>query len=170
MNTVDYRQPAVALFQTKFKQWDGESILSFPKPKNNEELQTYKLRLKLTIEETFELFESILTPEAYKSFDTLLGHINEYIENISEEHVEVKPVDLFDALVDIDYVNMGFANLLNLDIKSGFDEVQKSNMSKLGEDGEPIYREDGKILKGPNYFQPDLKSVYENTEVLSKLK
>lgn len=69
-------------------------------------------------------------------------------------------VETFDALLDLQYVldgaflALGFTNLKD----SGFDEVHSSNMSKLGEDGNPIRREsDGKILKGPNYFEPNLK-------------
>jgi predicted HAD superfamily Cof-like phosphohydrolase len=67
-----------------------------------------------------------------------------------------------DAGIDILYVAYG--NLLRLgftpeQIDMGFQEVHRSNMSKLGEDGRPIYREDGKVLKGPNYFPPDLEKI-----------
>jgi predicted HAD superfamily Cof-like phosphohydrolase len=65
-------------------------------------------------------------------------------------------VEVADALTDILYVTYGAGHAFGIDLDTCFDEVQRSNMSKLGEDGKPIYREDGKILKGPNYFAPDL--------------
>ena len=160
---TDYRQPLVALFQTTFKQWDGESKLSFPKPKDEKELATYKLRLKLSIEETFELFEAMLTPDAYEPFDKVLFDINNYIEQITLEHLDIDPVAIFDSLVDQDYVNIGFANILGLDMQAGFEEVQKSNMTKLDKDGNPIFREDGKLLKSELYVEPDLNTVFKNT-------
>ena len=73
-------------------------------------------------------------------------------------------VEVLDALTDLQYVLDGAYLSFGLhSIKDkAFSEVQRSNMSKLGEDGKPIVRkEDGKILKGPNYFKPDLKSLYE---------
>ena len=51
---------------------------------------------------------------------------------------------------------------LQYKIEEVFEEIQRSNMSKLGEDGEPIYREDGKVLKGPNYFKPNIQSILES--------
>lgn len=163
MSNIDYRQELVAKFMTTVSQWDGKSLLSHPKPKNQTELDTYKLRLKLCIEETFELFEATLSKDAYEPFDRLLNEINSYINKIQMTHMEVKPVDIFDSLVDQDYVNIGFANLLGLDMRAGFDEVQKSNMSKLDKDGKPIFREDGKLLKSDQYIPPDLDTVYNNT-------
>lgn len=160
---MDYRQPLVAKFMTTVGQWDGESILSSPKPKDEKELATYKLRLKLSIEETFELFEAMLTETAYKPFEVLLGAINIGIEQITVEQLEIDPVAIFDSLVDQDYVNIGFANILGLDMKAGFEEVQKSNMTKLDKDGNPIFREDGKLLKSDQYVAPDLDTVYKNT-------
>lgn len=65
-------------------------------------------------------------------------------------------VGIADALTDILYVTYGAGHAFGIDLDKCFEEVQASNMSKLGEDGNPIYREDGKVLKGPNYFEPDL--------------
>ena len=160
---MDYRQPLVAKFMKTVGQWDGESKLSFPKPKDEKELATYKLRLKLCIEETFELFEAMLTEEAYKPFDTVLGIINSGIEDLTLEQLEIDPVAIFDSLVDQDYVNIGFANILGLDMRAGFEEVQRSNMTKLDADGKPIFREDGKLLKSDLYVAPDLDTVFKNT-------
>ena len=89
---------------------------------------------------------------------------------ISEEYMEFltgikndDPVEVLDALIDLTYVVLGSAIEMGFSDKfqKGFDEVHASNMSKLGEDGEPIYREDGKVLKGPNYVRPDLKKVLQ---------
>ena len=68
-------------------------------------------------------------------------------------------VEIADALTDILYVTYGAGHAFGIDLDRCFDEVQRSNMSKLDEDGNPIYREDGKVMKGPNYSEPDLKSV-----------
>ena len=68
-------------------------------------------------------------------------------------------VEIADALTDILYVTYGAGHAFGIDLDKCFDEVQRSNMSKLDEDGNPIYREDGKVMKGPNYSEPDLKSV-----------
>ena len=164
MSNIDYRQQLVAKFMTTVTQWDGESLLSHPKPKNQTELDTYKLRLKLCIEETFELFEATLTKPTYEMlFGPLLDAINYSIDKLQIEHMHINPVEIFDSLVDQDYVNIGFANLLGLDMKAGFEEVQKSNMSKLDKDGKPIFREDGKLLKSDQYVPPDLDTVYKNT-------
>lgn len=68
-------------------------------------------------------------------------------------------VEIADALTDILYVVYGAGHAYGIDLDDCFDEVHRSNMSKLGEDGKPIYREDGKVMKGPNYSAPDLEGV-----------
>jgi len=68
-------------------------------------------------------------------------------------------VAVADALSDILYVVYGAAHAYGIPIDECFDEVHNSNMSKLGKDGKPIYREDGKILKGPYFYEPDLKGI-----------
>ena len=90
------------------------------------------------------------------------------IELISEELQELVDackagdiIEVADALTDILYVTYGMAHALGIPIDECFAEVQASNMSKLGEDGKPIYREDGKVMKGPSYFKPDLKNVLQ---------
>ena len=72
-------------------------------------------------------------------------------------------VEVADALGDMLYILCGtiIEHGLQYKIEEVFNEIQKSNMSKLGEDGKPIYREDGKVLKGPNYFKPDIKSILD---------
>ncbi|NNL16195.1 MAG: nucleoside triphosphate pyrophosphohydrolase family protein [Flavobacteriaceae bacterium] len=70
-------------------------------------------------------------------------------------------IEVADALGDLLYILCGtiIEHGLQHKIEEVFDEIQKSNMSKLGEDGEPIYRDDGKVLKGPNYFKPDIERI-----------
>ena len=65
--------------------------------------------------------------------------------------------EVADALTDILYVTYGAGHAFGINLDNCFSEVQRSNMSKLGNDGKPIYNEHGKVMKGPNYFEPDLK-------------
>ena len=65
-------------------------------------------------------------------------------------------LEVADALTDILYVTYGAGHAFGIDLDSCFEEVQNSNMSKLGENGKPIYNDQGKVMKGPNYFKPDL--------------
>ncbi|MGI9553111.1 MAG: hypothetical protein ACR2MT_18030 [Aurantibacter sp.] len=73
-------------------------------------------------------------------------------------------VEVADALGDMLYILCGtiLEHGMQHKIEEVFEEIQRSNMSKLGADGKPIYREDGKVLKGPNYFKPDIQAVLEN--------
>tara|TARA_B100000424_G_scaffold191803_1_gene149462 strand:+ start:1174 stop:1623 length:450 start_codon:yes stop_codon:yes gene_type:complete len=75
-------------------------------------------------------------------------------------------VDVADALTDLLVVIYGAGHAFGIDLDKCFDEVHRSNMSKLGEDGKPIYREDGKVLKGPNFFEPNLKAILEEKGVV----
>ena len=67
--------------------------------------------------------------------------------------------EVADALTDILYVTYGAGHAFGINLDDCFGEVQRSNMSKLGNDGKPIYNEHGKVMKGPNYFKPDLKKI-----------
>ena len=69
--------------------------------------------------------------------------------------------EVADSLTDILYVTYGAGIAFGIDLDKCFNEVQRSNMSKLGEDGKPIYNEHGKVMKGPKYFQPNLKKFLE---------
>lgn len=73
-------------------------------------------------------------------------------------------VEVADALGDMLYILCGtiIEHGMQYKIEEVFDEIQRSNMSKLGENGEPIYREDGKVLKGPNYFKPNIQKIIDN--------
>lgn len=89
----------------------------------------------------------------------------ELMREENEEYLEAANtndlVEVADALGDMLYILCGtiIEHGLQYKIEEVFDEIQRSNMSKLGENGEPIYREDGKVLKGPNYFKPDIIKI-----------
>ena len=86
-----------------------------------------------------------------------LSLIKEELEELSDAMKKKNLVEVADALTDILYVTYGAGHALGIDLDKCFDEVQRSNMSKLGENGKPIYNEYGKVMKGPNYFKPNLK-------------
>ena len=109
----------------------GQEVKKTPELPDEE---TRKLRLELIAEELEELWDAI---------------------------EDKNLVAIADALTDILYVTYGAGHAFGIDLDECFREVQRSNMSKLGEDGKPIYREDGKVLKGPNYSEPDLKGLIE---------
>ena len=85
-----------------------------------------------------------------------LSLIKEELDELKEAMDNEDLVEVADALTDILYVTYGAGHAFGIDLDKCFDEVQRSNMSKLGEDGKPIYNDKGKVMKGPNYFQPDL--------------
>ena len=87
--------------------------------------------------------------------DLIEEELNELKEAIKNNDL----VEVADALTDILYVTYGAGHSFGLDLDKCFDEVQRSNMSKLGEDGNPIYNDSGKVMKGPNYSAPDLKKI-----------
>ena len=82
--------------------------------------------------------------------------INEELEELKKAISENNIVEVADALTDILYVAYGAGHAFGIDLDKCFKEVQDSNMSKLGEDGKPIYNDHGKVMKGPKYFKPDL--------------
>ena len=85
-------------------------------------------------------------------YDLILEELNELKEAIKDKNLK----EVADALTDILYVTYGAGHAFGINLDKCFEEVQKSNMSKLGNDGKPIYNEQGKVMKGPNYFKPDL--------------
>ncbi len=87
--------------------------------------------------------------------------IKEELEELTEAMQDENLLEVADALTDILYVTYGAGHAFGINLDKCFEEVQNSNMSKLGEDGKPIYNESGKVMKGPNYFKPDL-SKYLN--------
>ena len=85
-------------------------------------------------------------------YDLIKEELDEFKEAIEKKDIK----EVADALTDILYVTYGAGHAFGIDLDKCFEEVQNSNMSKLGEDGNPIYNESGKVMKGPNYFKPDL--------------
>lgn len=90
-------------------------------------------------------------------FNLMKEENEEYLEAVQNNDI----IEVADALGDMLYILCGtiLEHGLQHKIEEVFDEIQRSNMSKLGEDGKPIYREDGKVMKGPNYFKPDFSKI-----------
>ena len=88
--------------------------------------------------------------------DLRISLINEELDEFREAIKNNNIKEVADALTDILYVTYGAGHAFGIDLDKCFDEVQRSNMSKLGKDGKPIYNEHGKVMKGPDYFKPDL--------------
>ena len=85
-------------------------------------------------------------------FDLIQEELNELEEAMKTKNLK----EVADALTDILYVTYGAGHAFGVNLDKCFDEVQRSNMSKLGNDGKPIYNDEGKVMKGPKYFKPDL--------------
>ena len=86
-------------------------------------------------------------------YDLIKEELSELKEAMDKKDIK----DVADALTDILYVTYGAGHAFGIDLDKCFEEVQKSNMSKLGSDGKPIYNNKGKVMKGPNYFKPNLE-------------
>ena len=86
-------------------------------------------------------------------YDLIKEELEELKDAINNKDIK----EVADALTDILYVTYGAGHAFGIDLDKCFEEVQNSNMSKLGSDGKPIYDKKGKVMKGPNYFKPDLK-------------
>ena len=84
--------------------------------------------------------------------DLIKEELNELTEAMNNKDL----LEVADALTDILYVTYGAGHAFGINLDKCFEEVQNSNMSKLGNDGKPIYNDQGKVMKGPNYFKPDL--------------
>ena len=87
-------------------------------------------------------------------YDLIREELEELRDAIDKKDIK----EVADALTDILYVTYGAGHAFGINLDKCFEEVQNSNMSKLGQDGKPIYNEKGKVMKGPNYFEPDLKN------------
>ena len=85
--------------------------------------------------------------------------IEEELDELKQAINQKNLIEVADALTDILYVTYGAGQAFGINLDKCFEEVQNSNMSKLGDDGKPIYSEKGKVLKGPNYFKPNLSNL-----------
>ena len=88
-------------------------------------------------------------------YDLISEELSELKEAINNEDIK----EVADALTDILYVTYGAGHAFGINLDKCFEEVQSSNMSKLGKDGKPIYNDKGKVMKGPNYFKPNLNKI-----------
>lgn len=114
---------------------------------NRDSLNILRLRMKLISEETNEVEEAVADLEKCIA------------ESGAKEELIRYKAALLKELCDLQYVLSGFAVTFGLPFDEAFRKVHESNMSKLGDDGKPVYREDGKVLKGPNYKKPDLSDL-----------
>ena len=85
--------------------------------------------------------------------------IQEELDELSEAVADRDMIEIADALTDLLYVVYGAGHAFGIELDECFHEVHRSNMSKLGENGRPIHREDGKVMKGPGFFEPDLEGI-----------
>jgi predicted HAD superfamily Cof-like phosphohydrolase len=111
--------------------------------------------------------QNVRTKPEFPDNDTIHLRIDLIEEELDELTVAIAEQDIVgvaDALTDLLYVIYGAGHTFGIDLDKTFAEVHRSNMSKLGEDGKPIYREDGKILKGPNYTTPDLTFILKEVD------
>ena len=140
-------------------------------PIENPSVDLIRLRLKLITEELRELCESVLTVDAMDgtgetvSIGRIFDSLDAAIDNLTQSDINFNAVEAADALGDIRYVVDGAAHTFNIHLDAVVDEIHESNMSKLDPStGKPLYREDGKILKGSNYFRPNIESIiYKKT-------
>ena len=88
-------------------------------------------------------------------YDLIKEELEEFADAIEKKDIK----EVADALTDILYVTYGAGHAFGINLDECFEEVQNSNMSKLGEDGKPIYNEFGKVMKGPKYFKPNLEKL-----------
>ena len=126
----EYLQDAVPDDATEQECWDALATQGFTEKDAKEAQDLVELRLNLLSEELEEVAEAAT------------------VENLTKE------------LADLLYVTIGMAVTFGLPLVEVFERVHQSNMSKLGEDGKPIYREDGKVMKGPNYQPPQLGDLF----------
>lgn len=111
------------------------------------------------IENNFSPTVDLEKPEKQLRYDLMREENEEYLQAVQNKDL----IEVADALGDQLYILCGTILKHGLQNKIGeiFREIQRSNMSKLGKDGKPIYREDGKVLKGENYFKPNIKAILE---------
>lgn len=103
----------------------------------------------------YPVYDDIDPAEDRLRYDLLMEEAEEYDAAFAEGDF----VGMVDALADLVYIAYGTAHVFGVDLDEVIREVHRSNMSKLGEDGRPIYREDGKVLKGPGYFPPNIEGL-----------
>jgi len=96
-------------------------------------------------------------------YDLIVEELEELKTALREKNIQ----EVADALTDILYVTYGAGHAFGINLDKCFDEVQNSNMSKLDNNGKPIYNENGKVMKGPNYFKPNLMKFLSSWRIVS---
>jgi|DEB0MinimDraft_6_1074348.scaffolds.fasta_scaffold90887_2 NTP pyrophosphatase (non-canonical NTP hydrolase) len=135
LRSTSIHYDAVKAFTVAMGQPVGQEVLS-------SDLDLLKMRTKLIEEETKEVVQETLWEDAYGN-------------------PKINKAELTKELADLLYVTYGMAVTFGLPIDEVFERVHRSNMSKLGDDGKPLYRDDGKVLKGPNYQPPKLDDLFD---------
>jgi predicted HAD superfamily Cof-like phosphohydrolase len=128
----------------------GQSLDINILPATASKIEVLRLREALIEEETHELYSAIV-----KYVD---GHTKSDNDEIGKAAIEI-----VDALTDLLYVTYGAFAAFGINADKAFEIVHRSNMTKLGEDGKPVYRQDGKVLKGPQYKPPDLEPLIKDS-------
>lgn len=131
--------------------FDDVEVIAFPAPSPAVLVEKFHETYKLPIRTVPELN----VPEKMLRLDLVEEETKEYREAVKTDDL----VEIADALADLVYVCYGAALTHGINLDEVLEEVQKSNMSKLDADGNPIYREDGKVLKGLNFFTPEIETV-----------
>lgn len=168
-----YLSPSALVRQ--FHETFGAPIASTDNPSVDLPFDRTHLRFNLIAEEFVELTEAIYGKPTADAIDYEIKWLTkeailetqtdpDFPEYLTTE-LPLNTVEVADALADMVYVIYGFALEAGIDLDAVLLEVQRSNLSKLGEDRKPILREDGKVLKGPNFFQPDIRKVLFPNEV-----
>ena len=116
---------------------------------NFESVKTFMKTFGQEVKENAEFPNDEITSLRY---DLISEELTELKEAIDKKDIK----EVADALTDILYVTYGAGHAFGINLDKCFNEVQRSNMSKLGSDGKPIYNDKGKVMKGPNYFKPNL--------------
>ena len=116
---------------------------------NFENVKKFMKTFGQEVKEKAEFPEEKITSLRY---ELIKEELTEFKEAIEKKDIK----EVADALTDILYVTYGAGHAFGINLDKCFDEVQNSNMSKLGKDGKPIYNDKGKVMKGPNYFKPNL--------------
>lgn len=129
---------------------------------NNKDIKNLKLRLTLTLEKTKELFQSFLNPEDFNNlFNPLFSILQNQIRVLEDFNIDRK--EIAHILSDLSYINYGSAVLLDIPLQKCFLEVHRANMSKLNNfTGNPIYRDDGKLLYDDSYTPPQIQSILDS--------
>lgn len=139
---------------TEFHETYGMPVNPHPEP--TVDFDRVHMRYNLIAEEFVELTHALYGEESAAAVDEAIAY---KVRLLRADPAQPDLIETADALADLAYVIYGFALEASLPLDAILSEVQRSNMSKLGQDGKPLYRADGKVLKGPNFSQPDIRKV-----------